>query len=593
MRRVRIFLCDALGIIGALFLATAVRFDGAIPAEEIRLVAQVMPVIVAGKLVALYLFRCDRWSFRYAGLPELRAFFSALSLGTLLSWACTYIIGPMGVSRGALLLEPLFSIFLLGAYRFGFRVLPDFGPLATPATIGRRVLIIGAGDAGVMTLREIRKNPRSDMSVVGFIDDDAGKKGEWINGVRVIGGREEVPGAVESLKIDEIIIAIPSASGEIVRELVAACREVKTRFRVVPGLLSIIRGDVDYARIREIRPEDLLGRETIEILPEQFGDALRGRRVLVTGAGGSIGSELARQLLKAGAEVILLDHSEPAIYMIRAELENLGDIRSYIADIRNRSRLSLVLEKEKPEIVFHAAAYKHVPLMEENIDEAVSTNIIGTKNLFELAEQHGARRFVFISTDKAVRPTSVMGATKRAAEIWLLSRESGLAATAVRFGNVFGSSGSAPLLFRRQIESGGPVTVTHPHVVRFFMTIQEAVFLVIQASLQSRQKDLFVLEMGQPIRILDLARDMIILAGFRPDVDIKIVFTGMRPGEKLFEEVLTDGENIEPTPVSKVFRINRLDRPPDDFEKNLEAIEISATPRDLLKRLVEDYRPES
>ncbi len=607
MKRLLVALVDALGIMGALFLATGVRFEGDVPADELVLILLSLPAVVGGKLVALWLFECDRWSFRYAGASELRRLLAALSLGTLLGWAFTYLVGPAGTSRAALLLEPLFSLFILGAYRFGFRVLPDrFSRPLPAATAGHRVLIIGAGDAGVMTLKEIRKNPRSDMNVVGFIDDDVAKKGHWIDGVRVIGGRTDIPEAVKALEVDELLIAIPSAGGETIRELVAACREVKTRFRVVPGLLSIIQGRVPFERIRELRAEDLLGRETVAVEPGQFADELRGRRVLVTGAGGSIGSELCRQLCLAGAHVTLVDHSETAVYMVTQELSALVPrpaISAHIADLRDRDRLRQVLQDARPEFVYHAAAFKHVPLMEENVIEALTTNVLGTRNLAELCRELGVRRFTFISTDKAVRPTSVMGASKRAAEQWLFDRAAAAAAdggepmitAAVRFGNVFGSSGSAPLLFRRQIESGGPVTVTHPHVVRFFMTIPEAVFLVIHASLLAERAELFVLEMGQPIRILDLARNMITLSGLRPEIDIPIIFTGLRPGEKLYEEVLTEGEHVEPTTVPRVFRVTRDLVSAATFRADWEALEASIREGDenarraALRRVVPEY----
>ncbi|MEK8023028.1 MAG: nucleoside-diphosphate sugar epimerase/dehydratase [Candidatus Hydrogenedentota bacterium] len=611
MRRLTMLLVDSLGIISALFLAASVRFDGDIPRDELQLILYALPGVVVGKLVALHLFNCHRWSFRYAGPTELRWLLSAISLGTLLGWAATYLAGPSGASRGSLLLEPLFTLFILGSYRFGFRVLPD--RILFPKTgrrprsiseSGRNIIIIGAGDAGVMTLREIRKHPQSDMNVVGFIDDNASKKGLWIDGVRVIGGREEIPAAVAALKAEELIIAIPSASGETVREMIAACREVKTRFRVVPGLLSIIKGDVDFERIRELKPEDLLGREMIEIDPGQFRKEMSGRKVLVTGAGGSIGSELCRQLLDADARIVLVDLSETAIYMITQELGGRegasGRMRAYIADVRRADRIREIMDREKPEIVFHAAAFKHVPLMEENVSEAVSVNIIGTRNVAEAAAASGVSRFVFISTDKAVRPASVMGATKRAAEKWLFAMArhhgGGMLVSAVRFGNVFGSSGSAPLLFRRQIESGGPVTVTHPHVVRFFMTVQEAVFLVIQASILAKRHELFVLEMGQPIRILDLAKNMITLAGLRPELDIPIHFTGLRPGEKLFEEVLTEGENVAPAGVEKVFRITRDEDVSADFTAELDSLGgklfDEAGLRTALKKLVPEYAPQ-
>lgn len=614
MKRLLVSLVDALGVIAALFLSTGVRFDGDIPHDELCLVLLALPAVVVGKLVGLRLFECDRWSFRFAGAGELRRLLAALSLGSLLGWAFTYLVGPSGTSRAALLLEPLFSLFILGAYRFGFRILPDrfVRPQAHDVLSGRNVLIIGAGDAGVMTLKEIRSHPRSDMNVVGFIDDDLSKKGLWIDGVRVIGGRSEIADAVKSLEVDEMLIAVPSAGGETIRELVAACREVKTRFRVVPGLLSIIQGKVPFDRIRELRPQDLLGRETLAVEPEQFTEQLQARRVLVTGAGGSIGSEICRQLCLAGAEVTLLDHSEAAIYMVMQDLHAFmphAKVHSHIADLRDAARVRRILAEARPEFVYHAAAFKHVPLMEENVVEALTTNVMGTRHLAEACREAGVRRLTFISTDKAVRPTSIMGASKRAAELWLFHSAGAEAAAAaastearpgmitavVRFGNVFGSSGSAPLLFHRQIAAGGPVTVTHPHVVRFFMTVAEAVFLVIQASLLAERQELFVLEMGQPIRILDLARNMITLAGFRPDVDIPIVFSGMRPGEKLYEEVLTEGEHVMPTRVPKVFRIDRDLVPGIEFAADWKAFEAAIesgeeeTMRATLRRVVPEY----
>ncbi|HBW46770.1 TPA: polysaccharide biosynthesis protein, partial [bacterium] len=297
MKRLVIIIFDAAGIASALIIAAAVRFDANIPPEELKLIMLSMPAVIIGKLVALMLFHCDQWSFKYAGSMELRRLLAALSLGSLLGWAFTYLVGPDGTSRAVLLLEPLFSLFLLGAFRFGLRLLPDRIPaIAEDQPGARKVIIIGAGDAGVITLKEIRRHPNSDMVVVGFIDDDPKKHGLWIDGVRVIGGRNEISSAVKSLSVDELIIAIPSAGGETIRELIDACREVKTRFRVVPGLLSIIKGTVTFSRIREIKPEDLLGRETTEIEPELFRKDFDGKKVLVTGAGGSIGSELCRQL---------------------------------------------------------------------------------------------------------------------------------------------------------------------------------------------------------------------------------------------------------------------------------------------------------
>ncbi|RMH59681.1 MAG: polysaccharide biosynthesis protein [Candidatus Hydrogenedentota bacterium] len=603
MRRFWFYVADAASVFLAIFLAALVRFGSAIPAVEVSILLRAAFVMTAARLVGFGLFQCDRWSFRYAGASELRRLLAALSLGSLIGWAVIYLAGPEGTSRAVLLLEPIFTLFLTGAYRFALRVLPEHRRERRGGRLekGRRVLLVGAGEAGVMTLREIRNHPESDMNVVGFIDDDPGKHGLWIDGVRVIGGRNEIPRAVEALDVEEIILAIPSATGDQMRSLVAACREVRTRFRIVPGLLSIIRGDVPFERIRRIEPEDLLGRETLEIDPRRFADRLRGETVLVTGAAGSIGSEICRQVADAGARVILLDHSESGLFeidgILRASRPETPPL-VFVADIRNRERLEAVFRQTQPRIVFHAAACKHVPMMETNITEAVSTNILGTRNVLEVAESSGTERFVLISTDKAVRPTSVMGATKRFAEEILVAHDGRIVRAAVRFGNVFGSSGSVVPLFRKQIEHRGPVTVTHPHVIRYFMTIPEAVHLVLEASFLARKTDLFVLEMGQPVRILDLARNMITLAGLRPDIDVPIVFTGLRPGEKLVEEVLTEGENIVPTEARKVFRVRGTGRPNPEVFRVVEDLEkrlYEATAeeiRRMLKRVVSEYEPE-
>lgn len=595
MRRLTIYLFDIVGIAVALYLAAAIRFEGEVPHDELILLLLAVPFVAGGKLFALYLFQCDRWSFKYAGTIELRKLLAALSLGSLISWALIYFLGPDGISRAVLLLEPLFSLFILGAFRFGMRIFPpEIGRgMGEEKVDGRPVLIVGAGEAGVMTLREIRRHPDSQLLVRGFIDDAPEKAGQWINGVRVLGGREEIKSASAALNIEEVIIAIPTAEGDVIRDIIASCRELQVRFRVVPGLMSIIQGDVNFENIRELRPEDLLGRETTELDHSVFESDFKGRRILVTGAGGSIGSEISRQLAAAGAHVILLDHSETALYMILHELrDRFGKdcpVDGRIGDIRCRERIANILSEVRPEIVFHAAACKHVSLMEQNPSEAVTTNIFGTVNLIEESEAVGVGRFVFISTDKAVRPSGIMGASKRIAELCVLSRTSTMPIATVRFGNVFGSSGSVIPLFRRQIQAGGPVTVTHPYVVRFFMTIEEAVYLVLQASLAAEGKELFVLEMGQPIRILDLARNMITLSGLRPDVDIKVELTGLQPGEKLVEEVLTDRENVRPTKYEKIYRVERPLLLPEKFPDRLKSLRehTGVSDQDLMEELMD------
>lgn len=447
---------------------------------------------------------------------------------------------------------------------------------------GRRVLIFGAGEAGRMTARLLRSHPEEGLEVVAFLDDDPMKRGTRIEGVPVVGSRADLAKAVAEHAAEEILIAIPSAEGRVVREIVGTCVGLAIRFRIVPGLLSIIRGDVPFDAIREMRPEDLLGRETIEVDPAAHRPFLEGRRVLVTGGAGSIGAEIVRQALAAGAEVAALDASEVAVHALATERQGA---RVLLGDVRDRAALARRFAAFRPEVVFHAAAYKHVPILEDAPEEAVRTNLLGTNHTLEAAAEAGAERFVLISTDKAVAPAGVMGASKRAAERLVAARapDLGVAAAIVRFGNVFDSSGSVVPLFRAQIARGGPVTVTHPEVVRYFMTIPEAVHLVLHAARLAEGVDLFALDMGEPIRILDLARAMIALSGKTPE-EIPIEVVGLRPGEKLSEEVYDSRtERLEPLSAldasgaaERIHRVVPAPEWPGEWEADLAAFAEAA-----------------
>jgi FlaA1/EpsC-like NDP-sugar epimerase len=410
-----------------------------------------------------------------------------------------------------------------------------------------------------MIVQEMRANPQLGLVPVAFLDDDPAKQGAQIRGLPVLGGRERIPELAEEYGVAEVIIAMPTAPGAAVREILGICKAAGVAARTIPGLYGILSGEVSVSQIRDVDIEDLLRREPIATDTSAVEGMLRGCRVLVTGAGGSIGGELCRQIARCEPEIlVLVGHGENSIFDIANELRRIWPdlpVAQVIADIRDRDRLDTLFAQYQPQVVFHAAAHKHVPLMEMNVAEAVTNNVVGTENLLSLAQTHSVSRFVFISTDKAVNPSSVMGATKRVAELLVqaAARQAGRPYVAVRFGNVLGSRGSVVPLFREQIRAGGPVTITHPDVSRYFMTIPEAVQLVLQASTLGSGGEVFALDMGEQIRIVDLATDLIELSGLKPGDDVAIVFTGLRPGEKLHEEVSLPGEEYVPTGHEKVF----------------------------------------
>lgn len=477
----------------------------------------------------------------------------------------------------------------------------------------RRTIIVGAGEAGIMTLRELRRNPRLGFHVLGFLDDDPTKQYLQIQGVPVLGTREDLPEVVEELNVGHVIIAMPTVSGRVVRELVDLCRQVGVTPQILPGLYQLIGGQVHINQLRNVEIEDLLRREPIQTDLDAVGRLLRGKRVLVTGAGGSIGSELCRQVLRFEPdELILLGHGENSIFEIQNELtRTMRDdpnhheqttLHAVIADFRFRTRMLAVFEEYRPEVVFHAGAHKHVPLMEMNPSEAVTNNVIGTRNVLAAARSVGVERFVFISSDKAVNPSNIMGTSKRVAELLVHqeARQTRRPYMAVRFGNVLGSRGSVVLTMKQQIASGGPVTVTHPDMTRYFMTIPEAVQLVLQASVLGNGGEVFVFDMGEPVKIIDLASDLIRLSGLELGVDIDIALTGVRPGEKLYEELFLEDEKYARTGHGKIFiAANANTGRPADFERLLGALETSATASDdqavrrLLQALVPHYRPST
>lgn len=454
----------------------------------------------------------------------------------------------------------------------------------------RKVLIVGAGEAGIMILNEIKSHPELNYDLVGFIDDDINKLDKNIQDIKVLGTRENLPVIISNHKVEEIIIAMPSAEGGVIRSTINICQNCKTSFKIVPGLWEIINGNVTIHQIRHINEIDLLGRETVNIETDNIRYFLKGKKVMITGGGGSIGSELCRQIAQNKPDsMIIFSRGENSLYNIGLELNYRFkelQIELVVGNVEDLNKVMYSIQKYQPDIIFHAAAHKHVSFMEQNPEEAIKTNVFGTKNLAESAIKMGVEKFIMVSTDKAINPTSIMGASKRVAEM-IIQYFSGMQDRtrfmAVRFGNVMGSRGSVIPLFRKQIEYGGPVTVTHPEVMRYFMTIPEAVQLTLQAAALGNGGEVFVLDMGDPIKIIDLARNLIILSGYVPEKDIKIKLTGLKPGEKLFEEPLSKQENLLATKRDKIFIADLKKVEPHELEKHLKDLEV----------IIKDYNTNS
>lgn len=510
------------------------------------------------KPVVFYILGLYRRLWVYASVQELKLIVVAVTTASVLVSIVIVALRALNVlpyyPRSTLPIDWLLSMILIGGLRFSLRVLSESQVVSLNSQSGsRRVLIVGAGDAGALVVREMQKNAQLRLRPICFLDDDTDKQKQQIHGVPVVGTLSDLARMVALKHIHEVIIAIPSAPGRVIRQVADICRTRNIPFRTMPGIYELIGGKVNVSRLREVEISDLLRREPAHIDDRMIGASLGGRRVLITGAGGSIGRELCRQVARwRPSSMILLGHGENSIFETLLEIEeNFPSLPVYpvIADVRDVDRLNVVFDNHRPEVVFHTAAHKHVPLMEVNVEEAVSNNVLGTRNVMEVSVNFSVERMVMISTDKAIRPSSVYGATKRLAELLVLdaAHRSGLPFSVVRFGNVLGSRGSVIPLFKRQVASGGPVTVTHPDMKRYFMTIPEAVHLVLQASSMGHGGEVFVLNMGEQVRILDLAEDLIRLSGLVPGKDVEIVFTGIRPGEKLSEELWDKWARYEPT----------------------------------------------
>jgi FlaA1/EpsC-like NDP-sugar epimerase len=562
-----LFIGDLILIVASVFGSFALRLE--LGPLFLFYLPQAFTMIVVALLVKpLVYFSFGLYSrvWAYASTRELRIIAAAVSIASvivaLVIVLLTFLQYYQGFPRSVLAIDWLLSILAVGGLRFAMRLLAEGRSGGTRIQgRSRRILIVGAGDAGALVVREMQKNPQLNLSPVCFIDDDPAKQKQRIHDIPVEGTLEDLGRIVDLWYIEEVIIAIPSAPGGVVRQVIDICREKGVSFRTMPGIYELIGGKINVGRLREVDITDLLRRAPVQIDSTLVGSNLSGKRILITGAGGSIGRELCRQISNWGPEsLILLGHGENTIFETTVELEssfpNLS-LHPVVADIRNLDRLTNVIDNFNPQIIFHAAAHKHVPLMEINVEEAITNNVIGTRNIVESALNSDVDRLVLISTDKAIRPSSVMGATKRLAEMLVLeaANRSGRPFSVVRFGNVLGSRGSVIPLFKRQIANGGPVTVTHPDMKRYFMTIPEAVHLVLQAAAMGQGGEVFILRMGEQVKILQLADDLIRLSGLEPEKDIDIVFTGIRPGEKLSEELWDQWAQFEPTTHADIVQL--------------------------------------
>ncbi len=578
----------------AWWLAFTFRFDGGMTGVYQELFVATIGVVIGIKFLVFVAARFYSKWWRFTSIRDLQAIVAAVVLSSVIVTTVGSFWHPVErrngrdviIPRGVLVLDFFITLTLVGGARFAVRSLKERpGRNELFARKGREVLICGAGDAGNTMLREMQRNRSMGYNPVGIIDDDPRKAGLRVQGVRVLGGRDQLKSALRDSDIDEVIIAMPSAPGIVRKEIVEVCRAAGVACKTLPGLPELISGEVTVRQLRDVSVEDLLGREPVKVDFANVSRYLNGKSVLITGAGGSIGSELCRQVLRAGpAKLVIVDHAENNLFEIDRQIRGRGQVTPIIADCRDTAAMERVLVEHRPAIIFHAAAYKHVPMMELNPIQAIVNNALATNGLAALAESHGVERFCLISTDKAVEPKTVMGASKALAERVIESRAAGASTrfAAVRFGNVLGSSGSVVPIFRQQIAAGGPVTVTHAEMTRYFMTIPEAVQLVIEATGIADGGDIFVLDMGEPVKIMDLAENMIRLSGSEPGRDIAIDVVGIRPGEKLGEELFNIDEEIRPTRYGKIRRATRPPLDPVALRLGLELLEERAADGDAV-----------
>ncbi|MBP9996386.1 MAG: polysaccharide biosynthesis protein, partial [Lachnospiraceae bacterium] len=566
-RRTCLIIYDIASVLVASFLAIAMRYEfefEAIPDYFLETIIRFLPFNVVLTIFLFYVFKLYNSLWAFAGENELQNLIVACICGTAVDGIGLFLVKveKRPVPNSYYFMYGFILITLIFASRFSYRFLRSKKHKLQNKKNATTVMIIGAGDAGNSIIKEIATSNYSTMTVACIIDDDKSKWGSYVQGIKVEGGRDKILECVDTHGIDEIFVAIPSASRQTIREILEICKETECKLRSLPGIYQLVNGEVSVSKLRDVEVEDLLGRDPIQVDIDSILGYVSGKVVLVTGGGGSIGSELCRQIAAhKPKQLLILDIYENNAYEIQQEL-----LRKYpelnlvvlIASVRNTNRMNNIFETYRPDIVYHAAAHKHVPLMETSPNEAIKNNVFGTWKTAQAAAAFGVRKFVMISTDKAVNPTNIMGASKRICEmiVQTFNRHYETEFVAVRFGNVLGSNGSVIPLFKKQIAQGGPVTVTHPDIIRYFMTIPEAVSLVLQAGAYAKGGEIFVLDMGEPVKILDLAKNLIRLSGYKVDEDIKIEFTGLRPGEKLYEELLMDEEGLQDT-ANKMIHIGK------------------------------------
>ena len=551
----------------AYYFAFLLRFEFTLDSFHRWVFFKSLPLMIAIKAVVFYFFDLYRGWWRYVGMGDLMDILKANLAATAVGVVLVRLLFAATHPFSLFVIDFLICFLLIGGVRFGLRAIREYAQIG-PVAPSNNALIYGSREIGVELLKEIKANPETRINVIGFIDDFAPKKGFKIHGIPILGGQEEIPAILQRHKVDEIIITTPSLKAKELKALISRFQESNVRFKIVPPMSDILIDKVSVHHLRNVQVEDLLGRQAVKLDTDRIRDGIRDRVVMITGAGGSIGSELARQVAAFDpAQLILYERNENNLYLIQWELENKYpdlSLVSLIGDILDTATLERLVDARRPEVIYHAAAYKHVPMMETHPLEAIKNNVQGTLNVAEVAVRFGVEKFVLISTDKAVRPSNIMGRTKRVAEKLVGGfhrNQKGTRFVSVRFGNVMGSTGSVIPLFKRQIDQGGPVTVTHPDAMRYFMTIKEAVQLVMQAAAMGQGGEIFILEMGEQIRILDLARNLIRLSGLEPDRDIEIVFTGLRAGEKLSEALWDNDEDIGPTSHEKIRLVRSDERP--------------------------------
>lgn len=591
IRIILLMIFDGILISASIYIALLLRFEGSIPADYIEAWLFLLPIFVLSTIGFLFIFRLYHRMWQYASIGELYGIIKAASTSIVCIFFIIYLFTLPSLPRSVYILSWILIIVATGGSRLGWRIVRDKIIKAVNQE-AKNALIIGAGDAGAIVARELISNSSLNLNPIGFIDDNPLKQKLSLFDVPVLGSREDIPKLVEEYSVEEIIIAMPSTTGKAIREIISICRETPAKLRIFQGSSEILK----QTRIRNIELEDLLRREPVKMDLDEIASYLKGKNVLVSGAGGSIGAELCRQIsMHSPSTLILLEYSENNLFEIESELQksfpNLK-IEAELADIRDKSRLETLFIKNQPQVVFHAAAFKHVPMMERHPEEAVKNNILGSKNIAKIAEQYKVETFILVSTDKAVNPSNIMGATKRIAEmiIQAMNQKSATRFAAVRFGNVLGSRGSVIPIFEKQILTGGPVTLTHPEMTRYFMTIPESVQLIIQAGAIAKGGEIFVLDMGEAVKIIDLAHDLINLHGLVPDKDIEIKITGIRPGEKLHEELFTAREQMAATRHERIY-ITDENQVKVDVLKIIENYDIfnSETSKELIKKILTEY----